>query len=161
MTQADEILQVSGSCWLQTLYFSSITGQKFDRLLTHLKHRLGVHIAFPPDLLRLVTNAPTNKFLLTGAYEKYKGLKDADFGLVDVYGVMLGARLLVPKGDLDIDPQNLKLSNQSKYVDEGEHPLPIYTAVRHEIPDEDMVDAAPDEDVREKAKKEAWFQWFE
>jgi phospholipase A2 len=151
----------SGSCWLQILYFSTITDQSFERLLTHLKHRLGVHITYPPDLLKLITSAPTNKFLLSGAYEKYRGLEDADFGLVDAYGIMLGARLLVPKGELAVDEQNLKLSNQRKYVDGGAHPLPIYTAVRHEIPDEEQVETAPGEDVRDKAKKEAWFQWFE
>lgn len=152
---------MSGSCWLQLLYFSTISRQKFDRLLGHLKDRLGVHIAFPPDLLRLATSAPTNKFLLSGAYEKYRGLEDADFGLVDIYGVMLGARLLVPKGEVAVNADDFKLSNQRKHVNSGKHPMPIYTAVRHEIPDEDQVNTAPGESVSEKARKEAWFQWFE
>lgn len=151
---------VSGSCWLQSLYFSTITGQKLDRLLQHLKDRLSVHIAYPPEFLKLITGAPTNKFLMSGGYEKYRGVENPDFGLVDVYGLMLGARLLVPKGDLAVDNSNLKLSNQTKYVDGGQHPLPIYTAVRHEIPAEDVVHRA-EEEVKEKAKKEAWFQWFE
>lgn len=151
---------VSGSCWLQALYFSTITGQKLDRLLQHLKDRLGVHIAYPPEFLRLATSAPTNKFLLSGGYEKYRGYENVDFGLVDAYGLMLGARLLVPKGDLAIDDSNLKLSNQRRYIDGGAHPMPIYTAVRHEIPAEDTVEHAK-EDVKETAKKEAWFQWFE
>jgi hypothetical protein len=32
----------------------------------HLKNRLGVHIAFPPAALNLLTTAPTNKYLLGG-----------------------------------------------------------------------------------------------
>ncbi|KAI9657239.1 MAG: hypothetical protein M1831_004428 [Alyxoria varia] len=153
---------VSGSCWMQTLYNSSLTHQKFGNVLKHLKNRLGTHIAFPPPFLNMVTSAPTNKYLLAGPYEKYKGFKNADFGLVDVYGLLLGARLLVPKGEVDIDSDNLKLSNQRKYVDEGAHPLPLYTAVRHEIPDEKTLEKerVPD-DVIEESKKEAWFQWFE
>lgn len=152
---------VSGSCWLQSLYFSTITGQKLDRLLQHLKDRLGIHIAYPPEFLKLITGQPTNKFLMSGGYEKYRGVENPDFGLVDLYGLMLGARLLVPKGDLAIDNSNLKLSNQKRYVDGGEHPLPIYTAVRHEIPAEDATGRADEEDFTKKAKKEAWFQWFE
>lgn len=127
---------VSGSCWLQSLYYSSITGQKYDRLIDHLKHRLNVHIAFPPPLLQMLTTNPTSKYLLSGGYEKYKGVKDADFGLVDVYGVLLGARLLVPNNELSINNLDLKISNQRRFINEGQHPLPIYTAVRHDIPRE-------------------------
>ncbi|KAJ9623464.1 hypothetical protein H2203_005724 [Taxawa tesnikishii (nom. ined.)] len=151
---------VSGSCWLQTLYYSSIGQQSHARLLRHLKHRLGIHIAFPPAALGLLSSAPTNKYLLSGAIEKLKGVPDADFGLVDAYGVLLAARLMVPKGDLNIDEYDLKLSNQRDYVDHGAYPMPIYTAVRHEIPIEDPSSSPPAE-IREKARKEAWFQWFE
>jgi len=127
---------VSGSCWLQSLYYSSITGQRHDRLIEHLKRRLDVHIAFPPPLLQMLTTTPTSKYLLSGGFEKYKGVKDADFGLVDVYGVMLGARLLVPSNELSIDNLDLKISNQQRFINEGQQPLPIYTAVRHDIPEE-------------------------
>lgn len=149
---------VSGSCWLQALYYSTITGQKHDRLIEHLKNRIGVHICYPPAVMKLITSAPTAKFLLSGALEKYRGVKDADFGIVDVYGLLLGARLLVPKGDLGVSDSNLKVSNQRRYIDNGEHPLPIYTAVRHEIPIK-VADTA--ESVKEQARKGAWFQWFE
>lgn len=158
---------VSGSCWLQTLYHSSVGGQRHNLLIEHLKKRIGVHIAFPPAALNLLTTAPTNKFLLSGFVEKLKGDPDADFGLVDVYGVLLAARLLVPRGELEIEAQDLKLSNQRKYIDSGANPLPIYTAVRHEIPleentsvEEVTTGGVPDE-IKEKAKQESWFQWFE
>ncbi|RAH65026.1 putative phospholipase A2 (PlaA) [Aspergillus aculeatinus CBS 121060] len=156
---------VSGSCWLQTLYHSSITGRNFNKQVDHLKNRLGIHLAFPPAALKLLTTAPTNKYLLSGLVEKLKGDPGADFGLVDIYGMLLAARLLVPKGELGVCDRDLKLSNQRYNLTNGAHPLPIYTAVRHEIPtveikNEDGKQPKP-EDVIKESKNEAWFQWFE
>ncbi|KAL1386451.1 phospholipase-like protein A2 [Phyllosticta capitalensis] len=144
---------VSGSCWLQALYYSSITGQCHQRLINHLKHRLGLHICYPPPALAMISSAPTNKYLLSGMVEKFKGVPGADFGIVDIYGLLLAARLMVPKGELGIDYADMKISNQRRYVDKGMFPLPIYTAVRHEIP--------PEEQDSDGSKKEPWFQWFE
>lgn len=159
---------VSGSCWLQTLYNSSLGGQRYDKILEHLKNRIGVHIAFPPEALKLLTTAPTNKYLLSGIIEKLKGDPNANYGIVDLYGILLAARLLVPRGELGVNDLDLKLSNQRSYLLKGAQPLPIYTAVRHEIPLKEVesdhgkslgisVSAA----AKEKAKQEAWFQWFE
>ncbi|KAI0393013.1 cytosolic phospholipase A2 zeta, partial [Xylariaceae sp. FL0594] len=153
---------VSGSCWLQTLYHSSLTERRLDRLVDHLKARLGVHFAFPPAAFSAVTSSPTNKLLLSGMVEKLRGDSNASFGLVDVYGILLAARLLVPKGELGINEKDYKLSNQREYVKYGQNPLPIYTAVRHEIPDiVPEPSASPTEDMKEIAKQEGWFQWFE
>ncbi|KAL5363497.1 FabD/lysophospholipase-like protein [Aspergillus floccosus] len=157
---------VSGSCWLQTLYHSSITGRDFNRMVDHLKSRLGVHMAFPPKALKLLTTAPTNKYLLAGLVEKLKGDPGADFGLVDIYGMLLAARLLVPKGELGVSDTDLKLSHQTHNLLNGAHPLPIYTAVRHEIPmvvnDEEGHSAKPMPETRmRQSQREAWFQWFE
>ncbi|MCJ1474503.1 hypothetical protein MMC13_003161 [Lambiella insularis] len=158
---------VSGSCWLQALYHSSLGGQRHDRMVDHLKRRIGIHIAFPPAALNLLTSAPTNKFLLSGFVEKLKGDSEADFGVVDAYGLLLAARLLVPRGELAVDTRDLKLSNQRAFVDRGANPLPIYTAVRHEIPLDELktikekMEGGASEETKEKAKQEAWFQWFE
>ncbi|MCJ1381178.1 hypothetical protein MMC17_004287 [Xylographa soralifera] len=158
---------VSGSCWLQALFHSSVAGQNHQKLVEHLKRRLGVHIAFPPAALNLLTSAPTNKFLLSGFVEKLKGDPDADFGVVDAYGLLLAARLLVPRGELGVDARDLKLSNQRAFVDDGANPLPIYTAVRHEIPLDEVktikeeIDGAASPETKELAKQESWFQWFE
>lgn len=155
---------VSGSCWLQTLYYSSITGQRFDRLLNHLKARLGIHITYPPAFLDLVTSAPTNKYLLSGGFEKWKGQDGAEFGLVDIYGLLLGARLLVPKNEVAINELDFKLSNQARFIETGAHPLPLYTAVRHEVPQPAAPSDGKDEktkDVADDTKPQAWFQWFE
>jgi phospholipase A2 len=150
---------VSGSCWLQTLYFS-LADQSHSHIIRHLKNRLGVHLAYPPAAFSLINSAPTNKFLLTGLVEKLKGTPDADFGIVDIYGMLLAGRLLVPKGELGVDLEHLKLSNQRQFIDQGESPLPIYTAVRHEIP-VTAAEGMTAEQVKETARNEAWFQWFE
>jgi len=152
---------VSGSCWLQTLYYSNISQRSHARLLRHLKNRLGVHIAFPPDALELLASAPTNKYLLSGLVEKAKGMPEAEFGIVDVYGALLAARLLVPKGSLSIDEYDFKVSHQRRYTDNGSQPLPIYTAVRHEIPLAEQIDTKDPIAAEAKARNEAWFQWFE
>ena len=156
---------VSGSCWLQTLYYSSLGGQRHNRVVNHLKQRISTHIAYPPTALDLFTTAPTNKFLLSGCVEKLKADPSADFGLVDVYGLLLAARLLVPRGELGVNPYDLKISNQRACLAQGEHPMPIYTAVRHEIPlntpKKDLDKSNAPESLKEQAKKEAWFQWFE
>lgn len=157
---------VSGSCWLQTLFFSSVGRQNHRTLLNHIRSRIGTHIAFPPPALKLVTSAPTNKFILSGFVEKLRGDPDATFGVVDIYSLLLAARLMVPKGDLDVQASDLKLSNQRKFLENGEFPMPIYTVVRHEIPVEETTEKTPvseaaEAEIKAKAKKEAWFQWIE
>jgi len=152
---------VSGSCWLQTLYYSDITGQSHARLIRHLKNRLGIHIAFPPDALELLVSAPTNKYLLSGLVEKAKGIPEAEFGIVDIYGALLAARLLIPKGELSVSEYDFKVSNQRRFTDDGSNPLPIYTAVRHEIPLAEQAGMTDRVAAEAKARREAWFQWFE
>ncbi|KAK4126211.1 FabD/lysophospholipase-like protein [Parathielavia appendiculata] len=156
---------VSGSCWLQSLYYSSVTGTSFEKAIDHLKERLGTHIAYPPVAFNALTSSPTNKYLLSGLVEKLKGDSGAQLGLVDIYGMLLAARLLVPKGELGVDEKDFKLSNQREFVRYGQNPLPIYTAVRHEIPELDSPDyggpGSISEEAKDRAKREAWFQWFE
>ncbi|KXX79191.1 Cytosolic phospholipase A2 zeta [Madurella mycetomatis] len=156
---------VSGSCWLQTLYYSSVTGGNFRCGIDHLKARLGTHIAYPPVAFTSLMSSPTNKYLLSGLVEKLKGDPNAEFGLVDIYGILLAARLLVPRGELGVNEKDFKLSNQREFIRYGQNPLPIYTAVRHEIPEVDSPDfggpGSISEEAKDRAKREAWFQWFE
>ncbi|KAI1244035.1 hypothetical protein MGN70_013903 [Eutypa lata] len=170
-TQEDGLLDcvtytsgVSGSCWLQALFHSSLTDGRLDRLIDHMKARIGVHFAYPPVAFSSVTSAPTNKLLLNSMVEKLRGDPNASFGLVDIYGILLAARLLVPRGELGVNDRDFKLSNQRDYVKYGQNPLPIYTAVRHEIPDQGGPldsDGKMSEEAKEIARQEAWFQWFE
>lgn len=156
---------VSGSCWLQSLYLTSIGDCSFGRVIQHLKTRICVHIAYPPKALELLTSAPVNKYLLRGVVERLRTGYSL-FGLVDLYGLLLGARLLVPSNELDVKDEDLKLSNQKKYIENGEQPLPIYTAVRHEIPfiggENEKGEIIPEETKQQASKAgDSWFQWFE
>lgn len=153
---------VSGTCWLQALCLTSFTKGSVAALLDHLRARASTHIAYPPAAFQAVTTLPTSKYLLSGLVEKLRGDPKADFGLVDLYGLLLGARYLVPKGELNVDERDFKLSNQREYLKYGQVPLPIYTTIRHEIPG--LAASSTDqesEQAKEKAKKEAWFQWYE
>lgn len=152
---------VSGSCWLQTLLNSSISGGNLKMLLEHLKNRTSIHIAYPPVAFQSLVSLPTSKPLLSGLVEKLRGDPKADFGLVDVYGLLLGARFLVPKGELGINERDFKLSNQREVIKHGDRPLPIYTVVRHEIPQADQTRSEPTEREKKLAKEEPWFQWYE
>lgn len=156
---------VSGSCWLQALYHSSFANGSLSRVLEHLRARLDIHIAYPPVAFSSLASAPTNKYLLSGLVEKLRGDPNATFGLVDIYGILLAARLLVPRGELGVDARDFKLSNQRQGIKYGQTPMPIYTAVRHEIPDVEAVTGSTSgnatEAVKEAAAREAWFQWFE
>ncbi|KAG8167124.1 hypothetical protein KVR01_002813 [Diaporthe batatas] len=155
---------VSGSCWLQALFHSTFAQGSLPLVLEHLKARLGVHIAYPPVAFSSLASAPTNRYLLSGLVEKLRGDPNADFGLVDIYGILLAARLLVPRGELGVDARDFKLSNQRQNIKFGQNPFPIYTAVRHEIPNASAAadgTGHPTEKEKEEAAKEAWFQWFE
>ncbi|RDA95159.1 hypothetical protein CP533_1924 [Ophiocordyceps camponoti-saundersi (nom. inval.)] len=154
---------VSGSCWLQALYLSSIAKGSISALLSHIKARAATHIAYPPVAFHSLSSLPTSKYLLAGLVEKLVGDDGADFGLVDIYGLLLGARYLVPRGELGVNDRDFKLSNQRKFVELGQRPLPIYTAVRHEIPElEDSdVTASDAEKAKDRARRESWFQWYE
>lgn len=152
---------VSGSCWLQALNLSSLAGGRISALVEHLKSRASTHIAYPPVALQSLVTLPTSKYLLSGMVEKLKGDPNADFGLVDVYGLLLAARYLVPKGDLGVNERDFKFSNQREYIKYGQSPMPIYTAVRHEIPGLSETSRLTGEQAKEQAKREAWFQWFE
>ncbi|KAK4065748.1 uncharacterized protein Triagg1_8517 [Trichoderma aggressivum f. europaeum] len=155
---------VSGSCWLQLLYLSSFSKGSVGSLIQHLKARASTHIAYPPVAFQSLTSLPTSKYLLSGLVEKLKGDAHADFGLVDIYGLLLGARFLIPRGELGVDARDFKLSNQRLYLRHGQRPLPIYTAVRHEIPAAEPQDPPkqdPPMSTVEEIKKEPYFQWFE
>lgn len=160
---------VSGSCWLQLLYLTSFNKGSIPMLLEHLKARTSTHIAYPPVALQSFTSLPTSRPLLSGVVEKIRGDKDADFGLVDIYGLLLGARFLVPKGELGVNDRDFKISNQREILKDGDRPLPIYTAVRHEIPGleegkdktKSSKSAKETEKELQKVKEESWFQWFE
>ena len=125
---------VSGSCWLLSLFYSSLTSQRCEKLVDHLKARLGVHIAFPPAALALLDTPPTNKYLLRGAIEKIKGDPDGDWGLVSIYGLLLAARLLVPRGELEVKAEDLRICRWCNFRAVCRPELPPFSAPAEESP---------------------------
>jgi cytosolic phospholipase A2 len=154
--------------------------RSIPRMIDHFKARLGKSFTDPYATFPLMMERPTNKYLLRGLVERFKE-GYTELGMVDIYGTLVSSRILVPANELDIRDDWLKLSNQRRYVDDGTEPLPIYTAVRHEIPRKvskeekkeengevkdlgstgDDKTAVAEAELHQKAREESWFQWFE
>ncbi|KAF8986408.1 hypothetical protein BGZ52_008930 [Haplosporangium bisporale] len=102
------------------------------------------------------------------------GSKNRVLTLVDAFGTVLGSRLLIHREhDSDfgengewVDPLDFKLSQQSRWTNYGDQPLPIYTAVSHILPNtgpEPKVvgDIVVDNDVGKEEDDSHYYQWFE
>lgn len=80
---------------------------------------------------------------------------------MDIYAILLASWLPVPKGELGVNDKDFKLQNQREYVRFGQNLQPMYTCIGYEIQDVNAGakkhEAAPSEEAKEKAKKEAWF----
>jgi cytosolic phospholipase A2 len=123
---------VSGSCWAIATYLT-YGERSFDKMIKHYKSRITTSFTDPTAALTLLMERPTNKYLLRGLVERFKQ-GYTELGMVDIFGTLVSSRILVPSNELTVEDDWLKISNQRKFVDDGTEPLPIYTAVRHEIP---------------------------
>jgi len=152
-------------------------------MIEHFKDRLGTSFTDLSAALPLFMERPTNKYLLRGLIERFnQGY--TELGIVDIFGTLISSRILVPANELAVQNDWLKLSNQRKYIDDGKEPLPIYTAVRHEIPIKAVANnghwlnqhsdstenlgssvengkGTIQPDAQQQAREEGWFQWFE
>ncbi|KAK5998219.1 Phospholipase A2 group IVB-like protein [Cladobotryum mycophilum] len=128
---------VSGSCWLQTLYLTSFAQGNIGSLLNHLKSRASTHIA------------------------EAQGRSKRRFWTCRYIWSSPRRQIPNPKGELGVNAGDFKISNQRQYLRYGQLPLPIYTAVRHEIPEDIQEDSIEAIETKEKLKKEPYFQWFE
>jgi cytosolic phospholipase A2 len=178
------MIGVSGSCWAINTYLT-YGERSIEKTIKHFKARLGTSFTDPAAALPLFMERPTNKYILRGLVERFKQ-GYTELGIVDIFGTLVSSRLLVPANGLNVRDDWLKLSNQRKCVDDGSEPLPIYTAVRHEIPvktvskeekkkpnndvtpetdlgstRDDKLVVEKDQHVQQRAKEESWFQWFE
>jgi len=125
-------LGVSGSCWAINTYLTY--GERDpNRMIQHFKARLKTSFTDPAAAFPLLMERPTNKYLLRGLVERYRE-GYTELGIVDIFGTLVASRILIPANELSVQDEWLNLSSQRKYVDLGLEPLPIYTAVRHEIP---------------------------
>ncbi|CAH1769067.1 14860_t:CDS:2, partial [Entrophospora sp. SA101] len=123
---------VSGSCWNIALQYSSrISSQEnpIETLLEHFRTRLTNHIASPRGLFKLLKHSPDPEkaveLIFGGLMEKK--LSGVDVGIIDVYGALLAARLLLGD-DSQTQFKDFKLSEQKRFLEGGKNPLPIYTA---------------------------------
>ncbi|KDE05219.1 hypothetical protein MVLG_04357 [Microbotryum lychnidis-dioicae p1A1 Lamole] len=165
---------ISGSCWAISTYYSIGEGN-IDRTLDHIKKRMQQHFLDPTTLEWLI-QPKTNQYVLSGAILKGAS-KAGTLSLVDAYGTAVASRLYVPDDpEAELSLENLKISHQRVHIDSGEHPLPIYCTIRHEIPRAAEVDKADSESKDEnrtdaerkgaKEKKEELllegrWMWFE
>ena len=141
---------VSGSCWAITTYLT-YGERSMEKMINHFKARLGTSFTDPTAALTLFMERPTNKYLLRGLVERFKQ-GYTELGMVDIFGTLIASRILVPGNELTVQDDWLKLSNQRHFVDDGTEPLPIYTAVRHEIPIKAVTDDKTKETTKENEK---------
>ncbi|CAJ0763286.1 20148_t:CDS:2, partial [Entrophospora sp. SA101] len=163
---------VSGSCWNIALQYSSrISSQEnpIETLLEHFRTRLTNHIASPRGLFKLLKHSPDPEkaveLIFGGLMEKK--LSGVDVGIIDVYGALLAARLLLGD-DSQTQFKDFKLSEQKRFLEGGKNPLPIYTATHHVRPWKDFLskeDASLIENYNKILKnhhnQKDHYRWFE
>lgn len=137
---------VSGSCWaLNTLY--SVGGGDLDWTLRHLRERVKEPFLAPETFVKLFAiDDEASRLLLSAAILK-RASQGGELSLPDVYGTLVSSRLYLSDDDESgstgrnegpaprpLSLATLKTSTQRQYMDDGSHPLPIYTTVRHDLP---------------------------
>ncbi|KAG0329470.1 hypothetical protein BGZ99_001856 [Dissophora globulifera] len=160
---------VSGSCWLIAQYMT--LGQRsFTKTLEHFKQSLNIPIAnYPSFIDAMLTNPGAAQLILEGVVQKYSN--NHVLTLVDAFGTLLASRLLIHRdrdsdNDEWVDPLDFKLSQQSRWTNYGDQPLPIYTAVSHVLPGSAPEriregDIIVDDDVAQDDDETHYYQWFE
>ncbi|KAG0249556.1 hypothetical protein BG011_009136 [Mortierella polycephala] len=162
---------VSGSCWMMAQYLT--LGQRsFTKTLEHFKQSLNTPIAHYPSFIdTMLTNPGAAQLILEGVVQKHS--KNRVLTLVDAFGTVLATRLLIHRerdGDNGewVDPLDFKLSQQSRWTNYGDQPLPIYTAVSHVLPkythepkpEGDII--VDDEVAKQGGEADThYYQWFE
>ncbi|TDL24273.1 FabD/lysophospholipase-like protein [Rickenella mellea] len=167
---------ISGSCWALGVLYSEVAGNsRPESAARHLAERLQTSYLDMETLDMLITS-PTNKYLISGLLRKATAPLGS-VSLTDVYGTLVSARLFVPSDLTGLDPRNLSLHQFRRNVDNASLPMPIFTAVLHEVPveiEKPLADAktgealSVDTERKDMFKKEAkdmeaqsrWL-WFE
>jgi phospholipase A2 len=175
---------VSGSCWALAAYYTW-AGASMERVVEHCKKRLSPYHPLSPEAVREVLHAPggPSKTLGPIAQKRHTGLHTV---AMDLYSVFTTGHLFLLH-DPSLEPpggggggggavkkevagyhdQWYKWTSANVHLDQGQEPLPILTAIRHERPWKDWVDKEhPFKDANPAAEEhrdadDAWFQWFE
>lgn len=169
---------VSGSCWSLAAYYTWADAS-METVIEHCKRRLSPYHPLSPEAIRDVLHSPGGPTKTIGPIvQKHRsGLHTV---AMDLYSVFTTGHLFLPS-DPTMDPKGAavrkelagyhdqwyKWSSAQRYFNDGSEPLPILTAIRHERPWKDWVDAEhpfKDADPHTKEQqeaKDAWFNWFE
>ncbi|KAK8031693.1 cytosolic phospholipase A2 [Apiospora arundinis] len=178
---------VSGSCWMLGALYTFASGRA-ERLVEHCKQQLSPHHPLSPEAVQTLLGSARGDYETLGPLVlKHKsGLETVS---MDFYAVFTTGYLFMPQqqqkeDDLLLMPQGsgstrqevaayrnsktwTKWSDAQRLLQDGAHPLPILTAIRHERPWKDWAD--PEHPFKEEEPtgrehqeaKDAWFQWFE
>lgn len=120
---------VSGSSWAMMQYFA-LADRSFEKLIQHFKDRLSISFMDIGTLIDQLQKPNLDKYILSGLFLKNEA--GVDKSLVDFFGTLLTARLLVPHDDGKLDEKALKISQIRRWIDDGHEPMPIFSAVRHQ-----------------------------
>ncbi|KAI9316508.1 acyl transferase/acyl hydrolase/lysophospholipase [Dichotomocladium elegans] len=126
---------VSGSCWTFAQLYSPLADGSFDTLFSHFKSHVHTHLANVTNLVNILKASPDNsKILMQGIIERFYQ-QEGTINMVDVFGMMLGGTLLTKVETVSDDAKNdeVNLSGQAEYIQDGSLPMPIYCVVRHDL----------------------------
>lgn len=165
---------VSGSCWSLAAYYTF--GQaSFGNVIAHAKKRLSPHHPLSAEAIRTTLSVPGGANVTLGplVQKSHSGLHTV---AMDLYSVFTTGYLFL-QDDPSKDPQAntkkelaghhrewFRWSSAITYLEHGQEPLPILTAIRHERPWKDWVDKehpfvetknGKDEEQQDDA--EAWY----
>jgi phospholipase A2 len=170
---------VSGSCWSIAAYYT-FGDANVPKVIEHCKKRMSPHHPLSSDAVRSVLSASGGEYSTLGPLftKSHSGLKTVPMDLYAAfttgYLFMPHDPILNPSGPQEVNENSIqphrywhKWSHASKHLINGQEPLPILTAIRHERPWKDWVDEEHPFQELGPAEKEhreasdAWFQWFE
>ncbi|KAJ1971475.1 hypothetical protein H4R34_005732, partial [Dimargaris verticillata] len=120
---------VSGTCWALTQYYM-VAECSMDALRQHLTDQITVSLTSLSALADVLTS-PVAASVFSGLVRKFDS--GTPLSLVDLYGTLLMSRLLTRTLDTNQPAITLSMSSQAQWIQDGNHPMPIYTAVRHEV----------------------------
>ncbi|KAF1992411.1 putative cytosolic phospholipase A2 [Aulographum hederae CBS 113979] len=168
---------VSGSCWTLAAYYT-FGDASWESVIRQCKRRFHPNHPLSMDAIRQVLSAPEGPLVALGpiVQKHQSGLETV---AMDLYSVFTTGHVFLhndpmqqPGGTVSKEVAGyhrewFKWSNATKYLNQGQEPLPILTAIRHERPWKDWADSShPFKDANPNEKEhseaeDAWFQWYE
>jgi len=113
---------------------SSLVSPRISSILALLIYLQSLQLTrFAAPFSRVLISSHTHQYLLSGLLLKANAPSGA-VSLIDIYGTLISSRLFIPTDISTLDPDNLSLHKFRRFVDDGTMPLPIFTAIQHEIP---------------------------